>query len=66
MVPKVLTVLIVLAGAVAAAPKTHRLEATPTTVAYGWYDAAASPVLRITSGVTFLDKGQVVPKKIGS
>jgi acetamidase/formamidase len=29
---------------------THRLEATPTTVAYGYYDAAAKPVLRIASG----------------
>jgi acetamidase/formamidase len=34
----------------AASPTTHRLEATPTTVAYGWYDAAATPVLRIASG----------------
>ena len=43
--------LAVLAGAAfVAAPKTHRLEATPTTVAYGWYDAAAAPVLRIASG----------------
>ena len=31
-------------------PKTHRLEATPSTIAYGWYDAAATPVLRIASG----------------
>jgi len=31
-------------------PTTHRLEATPSTVAYGWYDAAAQPVLTITSG----------------
>jgi acetamidase/formamidase len=30
--------------------KTHRLEATPSTVAYGYYDAAAKPVLRIASG----------------
>ena len=36
--------------AVAQAPKTHRLEATPSTIAYGWYDAAATPVLRIASG----------------
>jgi acetamidase/formamidase len=34
----------------AAAPATHRLEATPQTVAYGWYDAAGKPVLRIASG----------------
>lgn len=42
-----------LAGASAAQtqpPATHRLEATPATVAYGWYDAAAPPVLRIRSG----------------
>ncbi len=31
-------------------PRTHRLEATPETVAYGYYDAAAKPVLRIASG----------------
>jgi acetamidase/formamidase len=31
-------------------PKTHRLEATPTTVAYGYYWSAATPVLRIDSG----------------
>ncbi len=31
-------------------PKTHRLEATPSTVAYGYYWAAAKPVLRIASG----------------
>jgi acetamidase/formamidase len=30
--------------------KIHRLEATPETVAYGYYDAAAKPVLRIASG----------------
>jgi acetamidase/formamidase len=34
----------------AQAPATHRLEATPSTVAYGWYDAAGQPVLRIRSG----------------
>ena len=32
------------------APKTHRLEATPATVAYGYYWAEAKPVLRIASG----------------
>src|SRR5256884_4930510 len=30
----------------------HRLPATPQTVAYGWYNAAATPVLRIASGDT--------------
>jgi len=31
-------------------PRTHRLEATPATVAYGYYWADAQPVLRIASG----------------
>src|SRR2546426_9901939 len=31
-------------------PKTHRLEATPATVAYGYYWAEATPALRIASG----------------
>jgi len=34
----------------AQAPKTHRLEATPETVAYGYYWSEARPVLRIASG----------------
>jgi acetamidase/formamidase len=39
------------AGAAAAhPPKTYRLEATPNTVAYGYYWADAAPVLRIDSG----------------
>lgn len=33
-----------------AAPKTHRLEATPGTVAYGYYWSQALPALRIESG----------------
>lgn len=33
-----------------ATPRTHRLEATPATVAYGYYWADAKPVLRIASG----------------
>jgi acetamidase/formamidase len=32
------------------APKTHRLEATPGTVAYGYYWSDAKPALRIASG----------------
>jgi acetamidase/formamidase len=32
------------------APRTHRLEATPATVAYGYYWSAATPALRIQSG----------------
>ena len=34
----------------APSPKTHRLEATPSTVAYGYYWSEAKPVLRIASG----------------
>src|SRR2546423_2079483 len=34
----------------APAPRIHRLEATPTTVAFGYYWAEARPVLRIASG----------------
>ena len=36
--------------AYAAEPKTHRLEATPGTVAYGYYWSEAKPALRIASG----------------
>src|SRR5262245_40866263 len=42
--------LLFVVAAAAQTPTTHRLEATPTTVAYGWYDAAGPPVLRIKSG----------------
>jgi hypothetical protein len=31
-------------------PRTHRLEATSATVAYGYYWGDAKPVLRIASG----------------
>jgi acetamidase/formamidase len=31
-------------------PKTHRLEATPSTVAYGYYWSEATPALRVASG----------------
>src|SRR6188768_4376685 len=34
----------------AQAPKTHRLEASPSTVAYGHYWAETKPVLTINSG----------------
>jgi acetamidase/formamidase len=34
----------------AQAPKVHRLEATPSTVAYGYYWSEAKPALRIASG----------------
>jgi acetamidase/formamidase len=47
--------LLALLGVSTAAPKphkpqTHRLEATPSTVAYGYYWSEAKPVLRIASG----------------
>ena len=34
----------------AQSPRTHRLEATPDTIAYGYYWSEAKPVLRIASG----------------
>ena len=37
-------------GAQTRTPKTHRLEATPETVAYGYYWSETKPVLRIASG----------------
>jgi acetamidase/formamidase len=40
------------ATSLAQAPRTHRLEATPATVAYGYYWSEAKPVLRIASGDT--------------
>jgi acetamidase/formamidase len=42
--------LATIVAAAAPAPKIHRLEATPTTVAYGYYWSEAPPVLRIESG----------------
>ena len=39
-------------GAVAQGPQTFRLPATPKTVAWGYYDSAATPALRIHSGDT--------------
>ena len=35
-----------------AAQATYTLKATPKTVAWGYYDAKAAPVLRIKSGDT--------------
>src|SRR5438105_4623780 len=46
----VFTILAVAAGAQGPAPRTHRLIASPATVAYGYYWAQAKPVLRIASG----------------
>ena len=54
---KIIITLLIAAAATSAtawaagqAPKTHRLEVTPATVAYGYYWADAPPVLRIESG----------------
>lgn len=56
----------------------HRLPATPQTVAYGYYSAAAKPALRIASGDTLevetlitsrparLEAAGVPPAKCGS
>ncbi len=48
MVIPVLSVLVFTAQS--SAPRTHRLEATPSTVAYGHYWSETKPVLRIASG----------------
>ena len=45
-----LCVFVLPALAAAQPPKTHHLPATPETVAWGYYSAAARPVLRIASG----------------
>jgi acetamidase/formamidase len=47
-----LTTAVFVAGVPAGSqnPRTHRLEATPSTVAYGYYWAEARPALRIASG----------------
>src|SRR5262249_10936538 len=48
--------LLVFVGSVVAqrtyAQATHTLKATPKTVAWGYYDAKATPVLRVKSGDT--------------
>lgn len=45
-----LLLLVAASTAAAQTPATHRLEATPATVAYGYYWSEAKPVLRIASG----------------
>jgi len=50
---RIAATLILITAAVSLAaqtPRTHRLEATPSTVAYGYYWSEATPVLRIASG----------------
>src|SRR5690349_6848116 len=44
------TCVLLLVGADAQTPTTHRLAATPSTVAYGYYWSEAKPVLRVASG----------------
>lgn len=48
------TMVFVLALGIAVRPagSSHTLEPSPSTVAYGYYDAAAKPVLHVTSGDT--------------
>ncbi len=45
-----ISALLGLGGVHAHAPVTHRLEATPATVAYGYYWSEAPPVLHVDSG----------------
>jgi len=45
-----LGILALTASGGAQSPKTHRLEATPDTVAYGYYWSDAKPAIRIASG----------------
>ena len=71
-----LIVAVAAAIAVPQAAKTHRLEATPETVAYGYYWSEAKPALRIASGdiidvdtlltnsPTGLERAGVAPAKI--
>jgi acetamidase/formamidase len=40
----------ILASPLAQSPRTHRLEATPSTVAYGYYWSEATPALKVASG----------------
>src|SRR6266436_2706483 len=49
--PLVLVIaLVVIVVGQARAQQTHRLQATPDTVAYGYYWSEAKPALRIASG----------------
>jgi len=43
---------LLLFAALGAAMATHRLDPSPATVAWGYYDASAKPVLRVSSGDT--------------
>ena len=50
MTLRLLTLLALSVALQQSGPRTHRLEATPDTVAYGYYWSDARPVLRIASG----------------
>ena len=50
MKPVAFVFAVVLGIGATQSPKVHRLEATPETVAYGFYWSEAKPVLRIASG----------------
>jgi acetamidase/formamidase len=50
LIASVLTVLALAFTSAVAADRVHRLEATPATVAYGFYWSDAKPVIRIASG----------------
>lgn len=49
-VPLPLSLLLACSASLAAAQRTHKLPATPQTVAYGYYWAEKQPALRIASG----------------
>jgi len=49
----------------AAGPQTYTLKATPKTVAWGYYDAAATPVLRIHSGDTVVFETMITNSPTG-
>src|SRR5678816_4732555 len=48
--PFIFFVLVALTAQGQSPSRTHRLEATPSTVAYGYYWSEAAPVLRVASG----------------
>lgn len=50
LIPLLLVTLLATTGAQSQAPQVHRLQASPETVAYGYYWSDAKPVLRVPSG----------------
>ncbi|HEY6348798.1 MAG TPA: acetamidase/formamidase family protein [Candidatus Angelobacter sp.] len=49
----------------AVGPQTYTLKATPKTVAWGYYDAAATPVLRVHSGDTVVFETMITNSPTG-